>query len=702
MNIVRTNMKHILLILTLLIPEIVDCQRLDYPVAYKENSVDTFFNKTVIDEYRWLEEMNSSTCKEWVNQQNALTKNELRKAAIKGYSYNAIDKYSYVKYEFTIKKRDYYFTYAYYNNVSAPALFVQNSLRDSPIVLVDPNFISTKDNILLKDFAVSSDSKYLAYQFSRNGSDWGEIMVCNIKTGIHKKDHLKNVKFSAITWKDDGFYYSKFPDNGIVKTQGQEIYYHKLDTDQAEDKLTFRRTTNPSAFFNAYITSDERYFILKEIDDNQAVVNIFYIDFQSQTPALRPLLTRLSSDDDLTILDNYGDEFIAISSKEANNGMVIKIDPANPRKWNILIPEDSSAILLNVKLLEDVIITLYQSNGKQQIVLFDYQGHVLHAIQLPFGFSVDGFHGEKSDKQLLFSYEGYTQPKIVYVFNVENFEMKPLRATVVNFDYTQFETKELEYESFDGTKVPLFMVYRKGINLTANNPTILKAYGGFGVVATPHFRPGIVHFLNEGGIFAFANIRGGGDRGKEWVDQGRGEKKPNSFGDFIAAAEYLIREGYSSPDKLAITGGSNGGLVVGVAMTQRPELFKVAVPVVAPFDMIRFEQFTIGNYHTDEYGSVKDSVGFKNIYAYSPLNNIKEDVNYPATLIMTSEFDDRVPPLHSFKFAAKLQQRAAQENPILLRIEKGAGHYGANGNFKSLLQEAADMYDFIIYHLLKN
>ncbi|MBN8704070.1 MAG: S9 family peptidase [Bacteroidetes bacterium] len=695
-------MRLLFLLAIILFSEQIYSQRLDYPKTHKENVLDTFFNKIVIDEYRWLENINDSICKEWVDQQNILTKNEIKKAAIKHNSNFLIDKYAYVDYDNPIKHKDYYFKLSFYDNFGVPALFVQNSFKDDPTILVDPNFISTKDNILIEDYEVSLNSKYLAYQFSRNGSDWCEIKVVNIKTGIHKDDHLKNVKFSTIAWKDDGFYYSKYPDNGIGKTQGQEVFYHQLGTEQEADKLVFKRANNPDAYFEICTTSDERFFILKEVDEKNSIINVYYIDFQSKTPVLQPLMIKLPIKDDLSILDNNGTDLIAFTRRDGNNGMIIKLNPTNPRIWKTVVPEYSSALLMEVKLLEDKIITVYLSNGKQQIVFFDYQGNELQVIPISFGFSVSGFNGEKTDKELLFSFEGYTKPKMVYILNTQNFELNPLRETVVNFDFKQFKVKELEYESFDGTKVPLSMVYKNEINLNGNNPTLLKAYGGFGVIEKPHFDEGIVHFLNSGGIFAFANIRGGGDKGKVWEIQGRGKNKPNSFKDFIAAAEYLIKEGYTSPDKLAITGGSNGGLVVGVAMTQRPELFKVAVPVVGVFDMIRFENFTVGNVHTDEFGSVKDSVGFTNLYSYSPLHNIKDNVNYPATLIMTSEFDDRVPPLHSYKFAAKLQNRQAQENPILLRVEKGAGHSGAFNSFKSLLKEKSDMYDFILYHLKKN
>jgi prolyl oligopeptidase len=696
-------MKKILLFGCLLLSAIVDGQDILYPQSSKENIVDTFFNKTILDEYRWLENLNDPKIKTWIEQQNELAKKTLKKASFKYNSYVAIDRYSYVEFSNPKKQGKYYFTSAYYKNATAPAIYIRNSLRDDPSILVDLNFISTKDNIMLKNYSVSLDSKYLAYQFSRNGSDWNEIKVMNINTRVHTKDYLKNVKFSAIAWKDDGFYYSVFPpDNRVEKLQGQEIYYHKLATDQSEDKLIFKRSTNPEAFFRAFTTSDERFLVIVEDDNTKRIQNIFYIDFHSPMPSIKPLLTKLSVENSPVIIDNHGDEFIALSSKNANNGMLVKINPANPLEWNILIPEYSQALLKDVKLMEHKIITLYRTNGKEQIIFYDYQGKVLHAKELPIGFCVSGFNGEKTDPNLLFSYEGYTQPKVVYILDIETFKMNPLKATVVNFDFSDFETVETEFESFDSTKVPLVMIYKKGIDLKSNNPILLKAYGGFGSIEEPQFNPGIIHFLNHGGIFVFANIRGGGDKGQKWQDQGIGINKPNSFNDFIAAAEYLIRKGYTSPNKLAITGGSNGGLVVGVAMTQRPDLFKVAVPVVAPMDMIRFENFTIGNLHTDEYGSVKDSDEFKNIYAYSPLNNIKEGINYPATLIMTSEFDDRVPPFHSYKFAAKLQNRASQKNPILLRVAEGAGHYGTLGSVQKMLKEESDMYDFIFYHLGKN
>lgn len=675
-------------------------QSLIYPETLKEEKKDTLFNRVVSDEYRWLEELGSSRLNIWIEQQNKLAKKELKKASSKFNSFVLIDKYAYVRYENPRKEGEHYFTYSFYDNINAPALFVQSSYRDHPELLIDPTGISKTDNITIKNYEASFDSKYLAYEFSRNGSDWGEIKVVNVKNGIHKSDHLKNVKFSQIAWKGDGFYYSVFPNQGISRTLGQQVYYHILGTDQADDQLIFQRENKRNAYFNFLVTSDERFFILNEVDEVNNILNVFYMDFRSERPALMPLLTKLSGNNSVIILDSRGDELIAKTSKSLNNEIIVKINPNNPRQWKELIPEIQGAVLKEVKLFENRILALYQSNGKQRVVFYDYDGKFVDAINVPFGFSVSGFSGEKKDKKILFSYEGYTQPKAVYILDIESMEMNPLRATVVNFDYNKFETTEVIYDSFDKTKVSLTLVARKGLDLKGNHPVLLKTYGGFGLIEDARFDPGLVHFIEQGGVFAFAHIRGGGDNGLEWEIEGRGLNKMNSFRDFISAAEYLIQEGYTAADKLAITGASNGGLVVSVAMTQRPDLFKAVVPIAAPLDMLRFDKFTVGHFHKDEYGDIDHERGFESLLNYSPLYNIQEEVNYPATLIMASEYDDRVPPLHSYKFAAKLQNRSAQQNPILLRVEEDAGHNGATRSITDKIKEEADMYDFILYHIM--
>lgn len=671
----------------------------NYPLSPKINITDTFYGTIINDEYRWLENTKSADIINWIGEQNKITKSVLGRAANKINSYPQIDKYAYAEYSNPVKEGDYYFSYSFYNSVGAPALFYRSALNQDPTLIVDPNFISSKDVILLKTFALSGDSKLLAYQYSRNGSDFAEIEVVSMGTGNRKNDHLVNVKFSDISWKDDGFFYSKFPHkDDFSETKGQEIYYHQIGTEQSEDKLIFRRLNDPDMFFEVTTTSDERFLLIKENNEKTGSVRIYHIDYQSELKSMLPLLTQLKQGD-INILDNINNEFFAVSYKGSNNGMIIKFDPQNPRHWNEVVPENSKALLIKAKLLSDKIITIYLCQGKQQIIVFDLKGNLLTSMQLPYGYSAHGFDGEMNDEELLFSYSGYTSPPVVYRFNTKTFEKKPNRTTIANFDFTQFETKELEYFSKDSTKIPLFIIYKKGINFSGENATLLSAYGGFGTIVKPSFDPGIVHFLLKGGIYAFAHIRGGGDNGAAWATMGKGKQKQNSFDDFIAAAEFLINNNYTNAGKLAITGSSNGGLVVAVAMIQRPDLFKVAVPVVAPTDMLRFEKFTVGTYHTDEYGSINDSAGFNSLLSYSPLHNIKEDENYPATLIITSENDDRVPPFHSYKFVAKLQNRKAQTNPVIVRVEKDAGHYGAGSSLKRIIKEEADIYDFILFHL---
>jgi prolyl oligopeptidase len=675
-------------------------QDIAYPIIAKQPVSDTFYTKIIADDYRFMENVTEPHVVQWIEGQNSLTKSVIKKTSTKTNSALAIDKYGFVRSNYPIKQGNYYFKHAFVDRVGAPCLLYQTALNNRTEMLVDPTYISTKDNILLKSWAVSGDSKYLAYIFNRNGSDWGEIKVVALQNARDLPDHITHVKFSNISWRSNGFYYTRYPDHKFSETVGGEVYYHKLGTPQSDDVLVFKRADKPRAFFGTMTTSDERFFILEENDEEAGIKNIFYIDFQSPITSLRPLILKLSSNDNLSILENTGDELIAVTFKDGNNGMVVKINPANPRKWTAIVPENDSALLIHTRVYENQLVCRYQQNGSQTVQFIDFEGDVKHALKFPFGATVGGFAGNKSDKEVLFTMSSYTHPRVVYEINLQNYTQRQPQPTTINYDHNRFETSYIEYPSFDGTLVPLFFVYKKGTNLTSPNPVLMSAYGGFGVVSHPGFSAGLIHFLNSGGVFVYVNIRGGGDKGKQWALQGKGEHKMNSYNDFIAAAEYLISNNYTTPQKLAITGASNGGLVVSVAMTQRPDLFKVVVPVAAPTDMLRFGLFTIGHLHADEYGSINTQSGFENLLSYSPLHNIKENINYPATLLMTGDNDDRVPPFHSYKFAAQLQNRSAQKNPVLLRVEKGAGHAGATANIQRVLFEDADMYDFIMYHIM--
>lgn len=678
--------------------------------------VDTFYNDYVLtDNYRWLENVNSTETMEWLHEQEKMSDRYLTKAVNRTDSKTSIDKYGTVKYDDPVKEGDYYFTYAFYNDSwssgmgdfvssnsgseqTVPALFYRNYLEARYELLVDPNYISTKDLITLKGYWVSKDSKYLAYQFSRNGSDRAELKVVKLDNAQHIDDHLVGLRFSNIAWKDDGFYYSTYPkidQFGVVA--GQQVFYHKLGTGQEEDELVFKRK-NPRISFNYKSSSNERFFILKEDNEDHGIYNIFYIDFQSEQKSLKPLMMNL--DYEISIHDSYKGKFIATTSYNANNRYIFEIDPENPYQWREIVPEFEEALLTGITTLQEKIVAIYQTEQSPAIIIFNYQGEILYTLELPVASSFGGLSGNWDDDEFLFSFESYTIPSVVYKFNINSFYKELLKQTSVTFDYDKIHTEEIECLTEDSVSIPMVIIHKKGLIPNGTNPTILKAYGGFGSVSSPSFNPGIIHFVMDGGVFVFAKIRGGGDKGREWAEAGKGENKQISIDDFISVAEFLINEKYTNPEKLAATGGSNGGLVVAAAAIQHPELFKAVVPVVAPLDMIRYEEFTVGHFHRDEYGTVADSIGFVNLLSYSPYHNIHDDVNYPSMLIVTAENDDRVPPFHSYKFVAGLQNRASQKNPIILKVEENAGHYGAYTR-SSILDERAEIFGFIMYELMR-
>ncbi len=671
-----------------------------YPIKTSKKPVkDKYFDTIIVDEYRWLENIGSLETIKWIKAQNKMAQRYLKKTSNKTNSFLSIDKLKNTKYSYAIKKGSYYFNLFYPSLYERPALYYTTDLKKDYEQILEPADISATGVINIKSFEISKNEKYLAVLFGRGGSDWSEIIVIDLPSGKIHSDHIKGVKFSNIAWLGNGFFYATYDQiDKFGVTLNNKVYYHKLGTPQSADKLIFARRNDPFADFEFLTTSDERFFILKEINENKGFINLFYIDYISQNPVLKPLLYKIK--DDIDILDNQNDQFVAVSYKDETNGMIFKFSPQNPKKWHLIAPAYKQSVMLRVIPFNDRIVAVYQSNQQPILVVYDYEGKVLYKLELPHGTSIGGFSGSKNDEELLFYIQSYTIPKVVYKFNIKTFKRKLLKKTGVSFDYKNIVYKNIEYYSKDSTKVPMILVYKKGMKLNGNNPVILKAYGGFGVVSSPYYDPGIVHFINKGGIFAFANIRGGGDKGVQWAIAGKGKNKQNSFDDFIAAAEFLIKHKYTSPDNLAITGASNGGLVVAVAATQRPDLFKVVVPVVAPLDMLRFEKFTVGRFHLDEYGTVNDSLSFKRLLHYSPYHNIKEGVNYPAMLVLTSENDDRVPPFHSYKFVAKLQNNPMQSNPVLLKVEKSAGHYGAS-NYVGNVRERADVYGFILYHLRK-
>jgi len=660
---------------------------------------DTFFNQFIIrDDYRWLEETHSNEVKEWLNQQKNIFEKYVGRAVYNTDSYKSIDKYSFFSYNNPKKLGNYYFTYATYNE-GVPALFYQYDINGESILLVDPNSISIKDKILLTNYSVSKNSKLLAYQFNRNGSDWNEINVISLQTKNHKKDHLQGIKLSHISWLGDGFFYSTVSQHGQFGiTSEQKILYHRIGTEQQSDSIVYNlKAGHSNDLLNYLTTSDEQYLIIHKTDKQGISSDYYYIDYSLAHPLMKPLQTNMKNNFD--VLDSKNGKFIA-TTVNSDFGSIIEIDPEHPTQIRTIVNERKDTLLLKVNLFKDRIVAFYQTNEHPLVMITDYNGKTLHKLKFPLGSAVNGFEGNFTDEEVLFDFCNYTTPSVVYKFNIKTFTKELVKKTSINYSIDNIEYKAIEYLSKDSVKVPMTLVYEKGLKLDGNNPTILNAYGGFGITETPSFDSGIVYFIKHGGVYAFANIRGGGDKGPKWALQGKGVNKQKSFDDFISAAEYLINNSYTNSNKLAATGASNGGLVVAVAAIQRPELFKAVVPVVAPLDMIRFNKFTVGHWWSDEYGSLNDSTGFKRIYKYSPYHNIKENINYPAMLIVTSENDDRVPPFNSYKFVAKLQSRAVQKNPILLKVEKNSGHNGAT-TLLSVIQTKADIYGFILNELLK-
>lgn len=668
-----------------------------YPIAIKKPVTDTFFKKYMVtDNYRWMENLDDPTLKKWVDDENSIAEKFISKASLRNNTMSRIDELSHYKAHVLQKKGDRYYFYAYPAMVGTPALYSQRNVNDDePVLVVDPNFISHKDKIILKGFEVSRDSRYLAYEFGRNGSDWTEINVMST-AGTQMDDHLDHIKFSGISWEGDGFFYSAYPQvANMDRIQGQVVYYHKLGTKQSDDEVIFKRN-NPEIRFSFSTTKDERYFILEEENKKAGLYSYFYIDYKDPNHTIKPLLTNLKYGID--IISNHNDKFIATTVHNANNGSIVEIDPANPLNWKTIAPSFSEALLLDVVPVQNKIIAVYQSKLHPGIVAMDYEGKILHSQAFPLGTSVRVAEGSSADDtELLYYYQSYTTPPIAYSFNTETYERKLTATSSVSFDYDKFVYKQTEYITADSAKIPMLLIYKKDIKLDGNNPTLLETYGGFGAINSPHFDTGLVYFLQKGGVYAYAYVRGEGELGLEGVNAARGAKKQTTFSDFISGAEYLIKEKYTTPAKLAISGGSNGGLVVAVAAIQRPDLFKAVVPIVAPFDMLRFENFTIGSLHNSEYGTVKDSTSFTRLYNYSPYNNIKPAVNYPGMLIITSDNDDRVPPLHSYKFTAKMQNREAQTNPVLLLVNKQSGHYGiSENNVYDMLMAKVNLYSFIV------
>jgi prolyl oligopeptidase len=671
---------------TLLFSTISIGQGLDYPQTRKDNQVDDYHGTKVADPYRWLEDDNSAETAKWVAAENKVTFGYLEKIPYRAQVKARMEQlFNFPKYTPPFRKGDYLFFTKNDGLQNQNVVYAQKGLEGAPEVLLDPNKFSGDGTSRLGAFNVSEDGRYAAYGISVGGSDWQEGHVIEIATRKVMSDDLKWIKFTGFGWAGNGFFYSRFdaPEAGrelSSKNEFQKVYYHVLGTEQSADELIYEDKQNPQRLQTVATTNDQRFAILTVTDRGKGKRGnaLYFRDLSKKEKAFTPIVSEIA-DDDYAVVDNLGEKFLIATDHEAPKGKLMLYDPANPMApWKEILPEKADS-LENVESL----------GGK---LFASYLKDVARAG------SATGFRGNRGDKDAFFLYTSFNYPPSVFRYDLAARKTSPYRmAEVHGFRPEDYETKQVFYNSKDGTRVPMFLVYKKGLKLDGTNPTLLYGYGGFDITMSPGFNPLRLALLEQGFVYASANLRGGGEYGEKWHEAGTKLKKQNVFDDFIAAAEWLIANKYTSTEKLAINGGSNGGLLVGAVMNQRPELFHVAVPQVGVMDMLRFQKFTIGWNWAADYGSSDDPELFKAIYKYSPLHNIKPGVKYPATLITTADHDDRVVPAHSFKYAATLQAAANPANPVLIRIETKSGH-NASSTTKNI-ELMADVYSFIFYNL---
>ncbi len=671
---------------------------LAYPETKKVDHTDDYHGTKVADPYRWLETHNEEV-DEWIKKQNEVTFDYLNDIEFRDKIKNRLTQiWNYPKYGAPFEEGGKYYFFKNDGLQNQSVLYVQNTLKDEPKVFLDPNKFSTDGTVALTALEFSKDAKYVAYGTSSGGSDWNTYEVMEVATGKKLSDKIEWVKFSGASWYKDGFFYSRYdaPTEGnklANKNEYHKVYYHKIGTPQSQDKLVYEDKAHALRNFYGATTDDERFLIIYGSEGASGANAFFYKDLTDPKSTIKPIVSNFESE--YNVVSNIGDKLLVHTNKNAPRYRLVLIDPKKPQEanWKVVIPQ-SKNVMTGISHVGGRLIASYMKDAASEVVVFDQNGKQLNKVELPTIGTVGGFSGEKDDKETFFTFTSFTYPPTIYHYDVPNNKVTLFRKTEVDINTDAFETKQVFYTSKDGTKVPMFIVHKKGLKLDGTNPTYLYAYGGFNISMTPSFSISNMLWLENGGVYAMPNLRGGGEYGEDWHKAGMTPNKQNVFDDFIAAAEYLIDQKYTSSEKLAVAGGSNGGLLVGAFMTQRPELAKVALPAVGVMDMLRFHKFTIGWAWVPEYGSSDDAAQFKNLYAFSPLHNIKEGVKYPATLVKTADHDDRVVPAHSFKFISELQAKGAPGNPYLIRVDVRAGH-GAGKPTSLLIQEAADTWSFI-------
>jgi prolyl oligopeptidase len=697
-----------ILLLVVLILAMNSCKQknvIKYPEAKKTDTVDTYFGVKIPDPYRWLENDTSAETAAWVKAENIVTNDYLSKIPFREKIREKLTKmWNYPRFGVPFKEGDNYFFFKNDGLQNQSVLYVRKGLEGAIRVLLDPNKLSEDGTIALAGTSVSHDGKYLAYSIARSGSDWNEVLVLDIESGVLLPDTLKWVKFSGMSWQNNGFYYSRYdaPGKGMElsnKNEYHKVYYHTLGTSQPADKLIYQNLKYPLRNYGASVTDDQRFLILYESESTSGTA-LYFRDLSKPEMPFRMLAEGF--DYEYGVVDNLGDKLLVVTNHKAPKKSLILMDPANPEpeNWKTLIPERDD-VLESVSRAGNVLVAEYMQNATSKAFIYSLEGKFIHEMNLPGIGTLAGFNGKKDENVAFYGYSSFTFPLTIYKYDLAQNKSTIYNRPEIDFNPDLYEVKQVFYSGKDKTTIPLFIIHKKGLELNGANPTMLYGYGGFNISLTPNFSLSRVLFLENGGVYAVANLRGGGEYGEDWHKAGIKEKKQNVFDDFIAAAEYLIAEKYTSSGHLAIMGGSNGGLLVGACMTQRPELFKVAIPQVGVLDMLRYHKFTIGWAWASDYGTSETKEAFDYLSKYSPLHNLRDSVEYPATLAFTGDHDDRVVPAHTFKFMATLQAKQLGNNPVLVRIETKAGH-GAGKPTAKLIDETTDLWTFVFHNLGMN
>lgn len=685
---------------------VVSAQAPQYPVTKTVDHVDTYHGTKVPDPYRWLEDDTSQETAAWVEAQNKVTFAYLEAIPYRAQLNKRLQAlFNYAKYSAPSRRGDNYFFSKNDGLQNQSVLYIQKGLTGTPEVLIDPNKWSADGTERLAGFAPSKDGKLAVYGVQRSGSDWTEYRVIDLSTKQTLSDRINWVKVSNIAWRGNGFYYSRYPEPVKGKelssiNEDHMVYYHRIGTPQSADEQVFRDAKNPQRFHTLSTTEDERFAVLDVSDRGTGKQGnaVFVQDLSKPGSKFTPLIPEIGHDS-YNVLESVRGELLVFTDNNAPNGRVVRIDPArpDPANWKVILAEKSDTID-SIAVAGGKVIATYMKDVASKAYVHNLEGALENEVELPGLGSVSGFGGNMDDANLFYTFTSFTYPTSIFRYDVAARKSAMFRAPEIpGLDTNQYETKQVFVTSKDGAKVPMFLVHKKGLALDGNNPTLMYGYGGFNIATTPGFSSLRIALLEQGFVYASVNMRGGSEYGEAWHDAGTKLKKQNVFDDFIAAAEWLVANKYTNPSKLAAQGGSNGGLLVGAVINQRPDLFRVAIPQVGVMDMLRFHKFTIGWNWIADYGSSDNPEEFKALFAYSPLHNIKAGGKYPATLVTTADHDDRVVPAHSFKYAATLQKHASKDNVALIRIDTKSGH-GAS-NVTKQIEATADIYAFIMHNL---